>query len=237
VSAQLELPRIIPNWIMDDRYYYRKIPFNGIYIHTIFLDTNPCDSYFVQNDPKYWDPCGSQYPTCALNSNDDDFEGPCQFHQNILTQNCSTQYEWFVSLITTIYNNKSDLDWIIVVGHHPVYEITEQPFPAVIDKYADLYINGHTHLLNHYSINNGDAKYITTGSAGMVTVGSASLKDEHNNTREGDPLRYSTTTHHIQWTEKVAGFTLHRISNSGTTLTTDFIKYDGTTIYSFDIQK
>ena len=41
-----------------------------------------------------WDPCSSEYPTCSLDSNDDDFEGECQFHDNILSQDCATQLTW-----------------------------------------------------------------------------------------------------------------------------------------------
>lgn len=234
-SAQIELSNVIPNWIMDERYYYRKLASNGFTIHTIFLDTNPCDSYFVQSNPKYWDPCGSEFPTCALNGEDDDFEGPCKFHQNILTQNCSAQFVWFQTLIESIQKTKQEKDWIIIVGHHPVYEITEAPFPVLIDRYADLYINGHTHLLNHYSINGGDAKYITTGAAGMVSVGDTDK--QHEIVHQDDPLQLQKDSYNIVWSEKVAGFALHRIQNNGSSLVTNFIRYDGSTIYSFTIDK
>jgi hypothetical protein len=46
-----------------------------------------------------WDPCGDYYPTCSPGSTDDDYEGPCEFHANIMTQNCTVQYMWFKEVL------------------------------------------------------------------------------------------------------------------------------------------
>ena len=77
VSAQVELSSVIPNWIMDDRYYTRMIPVGTSRLFIVVLDTNPCNSWYVGEDKSKWDPCGTEYPTCSLHTTDDDFEGPC----------------------------------------------------------------------------------------------------------------------------------------------------------------
>lgn len=241
VSAQLEISTINKHWIMDDRYYLRKIKINEkLFIYSIFIDSNPCVYDYIQDNPKYWDPCGTEYPTCSLNDiNDDDFEGECKFHENILSQNCSEQYEWFSETLNELYSEKIDnkklniSTWIIVVGHHPVYEITEAPFYKLIDLYVDLYLNGHQHLLNHYRINNKN-KYMTTGAGGMVSV------SQHNTLSRNiiPSLRNSINTyvhHSIIWQNRIAGFTIHEFINNGVNLTTKFIKYDGSVIYEFTL--
>lgn len=241
VSAQLDIPSINKNWIMDDRYYIRKIKItDAIQVYAIFIDTNPCVYDYIQNDTNYWDPCGSEYPTCSLHNTDDDFEGVCRFHENILSQNCYEQYKWFSKNIKELYAEK-DLSisfnistWIVVIGHHPVYEITEAPFYELVDLYADLYINGHEHLLNHYEIN-GKQKYITTGAGGMVAITNTNLLE---GIKPIPTLRHTLEfqiPYTILWTDKVAGFTIHEFINGGKNLTTQFIKYDGSVIYEMTL--
>jgi len=57
----------------------------------IVIDTSPCVSDYRGTDQKYWDPCSTTYPTCSLDSTNDDFEGECMFHQNIVSQDCTSQ--------------------------------------------------------------------------------------------------------------------------------------------------
>ena len=77
VDAQIELANIYTNWIMDSRYYTRRITVDetsGTYISFIFLDTSPCISGYRSSDPANWDPCMTEYPTCSISNTDDDFE-------------------------------------------------------------------------------------------------------------------------------------------------------------------
>ena len=223
-SAQTELNTIIPNWIMDDRYYMKQISANII---LFALDTNPCIQDYRNDNPYYWDPCGSEYPTCSLDDTNDDFEGECKFHENILTQDCTEQFTWFNS---SIYQTKllHPNAWIIVIGHHPVYEINVEPFYTIIDQYADLYLNGHTHLLNYYSVL-GKTKYITTGAGGMVSVKSAETV-EH-----GEPGTPDVVSHDVIWTQRVAGYSRHNIINN--TLITEFIDWKSNVLSSFEVTK
>lgn len=43
----------------------------------------------------------TRYPTCSLDTTDDDFEGPCQFHENIISQDCQSQYDWLQSTLVS----------------------------------------------------------------------------------------------------------------------------------------
>jgi len=96
------------------------------------------------------------------------------------------------------------------------------PFASLIDQYADLYLNGHSHLLNHYSVNN-NSKYVTTGAGGMVSVGKTT--SEKNEKKLLESMKSSKVSYTTLWTQKVAGFTLHTLSDDGTSLTTDYIDW------------
>lgn len=210
VSAQLELNKRIPNWVMPERYYKTQIRNAIIYV----LDTNPCFQDYILDDPINWDPCGTEYPICTPYSNNK----PCEFHQNIIKESCQEQYDWFEKDLLLNYElYKSNKLWIIVIGHHTMYEVgTVLPFDLLIDKYSDLYINGHVHILGHYQYNE-NYKYITTGAASMTTT-----KSEINN-----PSTY-------QWAERKSGYTRHFLNDE--IIHTEFIDIYGNIIYHFDIQ-
>ena len=77
VQAQIDLSTKYPNWVMDDRYYTRRVALDAsknIYLSFIFLDTSPCVAAYRTNDPDNWDPCMTEYPTCSMINTDDDFE-------------------------------------------------------------------------------------------------------------------------------------------------------------------
>lgn len=212
VEAQCELSQSVHNWVMDSRYYSRRVALSGqVHISFIFLDTSPCVSAYRGDDESKWDPCGSDFPTC-----DPIDEGPCKFHENILSQNCSSQFQWFKQQISQVrwhtlqqawqlwcvlllfycfvkrnmdcnfqplmsrVRMKNDghiadtfsaqsprvaarliysslevpkKDWLIIVGHHPSDEMDVEDFVSVMAEHGfDLYLNGHTHLLNQYTL-------------------------------------------------------------------------------------
>ena len=148
------------NWHMPSRYYTERLQLtDGSYLTLLFLDTSPCVSDYRNSNPAYWDPCSATYPTCAIGNGDDDFEGTCLFHENIVSQNCQTQYSWLQSTLSTIPAD----DWLVVVGHHPIDEVDVADMTTLIQKRGfSLYLNGHTHYLSQYKLDGGGA-YITTG--------------------------------------------------------------------------
>jgi hypothetical protein len=225
-EAQLLLNETIPEWIMDDRYYHRRIELprdsgmgTGIIVNIIVLDTNPCVRDYRGTNRRLWDPCGTQYPDCSP------IAEPCRFHENILSQDCDTQLSW----AKNVFANIPDGEWVFVIGHHKAEEVNVANFQTTIldNPRVHLYLNGHNHNLEHYSVN-GQAKYITTGAGGMVIIGGDErLKIRRNTTK---PVVKSL------WSKVVTGFTSHIFDDAGTTLTTYFwdIKQNKS-IYSFDV--
>ena len=228
-AAQLELNQSIPYWIMDDRYYHRRVVFNysdsdtiQIPLNIIVLDTNPCVNDYRGDDRAKWDPCSIQYPTCSP------VAGECMFHENIIEQDCKMQLEWFNATLENIVPN----EWVFVIGHHKADEIDAEDFQSILNSNrVHLYLNGHNHNLEHYSID-GEPKYITTGAAGMVIIGSngrsnVKLHDEsavfENEKREVKSV----------WSKIVTGFTSHTFIDKGTKVRTDFWDVNQNKLHSF----
>lgn len=223
-EAQLRLNETIPEWIMDDRYYHRReiLPGN-ITVNIIILDTNPCVKDYRGTDRRRWDPCGTQYPDCSP------IAEPCRFHENILSQDCDAQLSW----AQKVFANIPEGEWIFVVGHHKAEEVNVADFQTTIfdNPRVHLYLNGHTHNLEHYSIN-GQSKYMTTGAGGMVIIGSDRKKRGHG----GVSTVHQHTVKSL-WSKIVTGFTSHVFKDNGNTLTTSFwdVKQNKS-VYSFDVQ-
>lgn len=230
-AAQLELNQSIPYWIMDDRYYHRRVVFNyndsgsdtiQIPLNIIVLDTNPCVNDYRGDDRAKWDPCSIQYPTCSP------VAGECMFHENIIEQDCKMQLEWFNATLENIVPN----EWVFVIGHHKADEIDAEDFQSILNSNrVHLYLNGHNHNLEHYSID-GESKYITTGAAGMVIIGSygrsnVKLHDVsavfENEKREVKSV----------WSKIVTGFTSHTFIDKGTKVRTDFWDVNQNKLHSF----
>ncbi len=216
-EAQLALNDTIPEWIMDDRYYHRRVVIpdgtgNAVnIINIIVLDTNPCVRDYRGEDRKLWDPCGTEYPDCSP------IVDPCRFHENILSQDCETQLTWAKSVLASIPADRSE--WVFVVGHHKADEINVADFQTTFldDPRVHLYLNGHQHNLEHYSVN-GQAKYMTTGAGGMVLSWLGFGRDDDNATSSSSSAVKSL------WSKTVSGFASHTFTNGngGNELTTEF---------------
>jgi hypothetical protein len=188
-DAQLRLNQTIPNWVMDGRYYHRRVLLRAGVLNIIALDTNPCVADYRGDDRAKWDPCGLQYPTC------EPVPDECRFHENIVQQDCAAQLAWFRATLDSI---DADNEWVFVLGHHKANEINVENFQALIsDPRVHLYLNGHTHNLEHYSIHN-DPKYMTTGAGGMVIM--------HQGQYQSQPQDQNARS---IWSKVVTGFTSH----------------------------
>lgn len=235
-DAQLGLNKTIPNWIMDNRYYHNRVILEpgdninndtSIILNIIVLDTNPCINDYRGKDRAKWDPCGVQYPTCAP------AQGECLFHENIIAEDCSAQVKWFNN---TLSNISSD-EWVFVIGHHKADEINTEDFQSLLDsKRIHLYLNGHNHNLEHYSIND-QAKYMTTGAGGMVLIGAngdfnAKLHDDLLN-----KIHHKKNDAKSIWNKIITGFSSHTFFDYGNKVKTDFWDVNKTILYSFTINK
>lgn len=204
VSAQLDLSQRIYNWVMPKRYYKHKINNVNIYV----LDTSPCIQDYINDDSTKWDPCSPLFPPCSPYKVYEE----CRFHQNILSQSCDEQFEWFKQdLMENLHDMKIQGEWVVVMGHHMVNQLNNENFQILIDKYADLYVNGHNHILGSYKLNSNE-KYVTTGAGSMVS--------EDSEVRNEDVYT---------WYEKKSGYTRHIFS--GNLVTTEFIDVYGNVIH------
>ena len=235
-AAQLELNQTIPQWIMDDRYYHRRVVLSNtdsstdsstnsiISLNIIVLDTNPCVNDYRGEDREKWDPCGTQYPTCSP------VAGECMFHENIIEQDCKAQLDWFNATLSDIPHN----EWIFVIGHHKADEIDAEDFQSMLNSSrVHLYLNGHNHNLEHYSID-GEPKYITTGAAGMVIIGN---NGKTNVKLHDESTQFKYKKHEVKsvWSKIVTGFTTHTFIDSGTKVRTDFWDVNQHILHSFTI--
>uniref|UniRef100_A0A7S2XDA4 Calcineurin-like phosphoesterase domain-containing protein n=1 Tax=Lotharella oceanica TaxID=641309 RepID=A0A7S2XDA4_9EUKA len=241
VSAQIDLSTLHPNWIMDDHYYTKRITVtDSVHISMVFIDTSPCVSEYRSSSSSGWDPCGSQYPTCSLtNDPSDDFEGPCKFHENIISQDCSTQFTWFKEQLSSIPSD----DWVIVVGHHPIDECDVEDLTSALQDHGfDLYLNGHAHTLTQYTVD-GTGAYVTTGAGSLVNtadqLGGTAARNLTKAKVEGAAHLDTNYGHSYKtiWNQKVAGFTAHSFNDDYTQLTTDYIDYSGNVVHSFTVTK
>jgi len=214
-------------WQMPDRNFTKRVHLGGSnYATLVFFDSNVCIADYRGSDPKGWDPCSGEYGECKQPS-----DQTCHFHDHIVAVSCEDQYNWLKSTLDGI----DESDWIIAVGHHEADSINVQDLTALLlARKVNLYLNGHTHALKHYQIDgNADIDWVTTGAGSMVYTKSQDLKDEDhicvNNTR--------THTAKELWYKKVTGFTTHTFSDDFTSLKTEFLGIDGSTLYSFTTSK
>eukprot|EP00756_Hemistasia_phaeocysticola_P034572 Hpha_TRINITY_DN16528_c1_g3::TRINITY_DN16528_c1_g3_i1::g.137259::m.137259/K14379/ACP5; tartrate-resistant acid phosphatase type 5 len=234
VDAQIELGKQYPHWVMDARYYSRRIALDDTHHMTfIALDTSPCISIYRSDNKTNWDPCSEQYPTCSIVSGSDQFEGPCLFHEHIMTQDCGAQYKWLSAELAKVPKD----DWLVIAGHHPADEVDVLDFTALLQQYpVDLYLNGHIHTLSQYTIDS-KGNYITSGAGSLVKT-----KDQEQDvavTKLAGGSVKGDNHHHFDtvWTKRVAGFTRSTFSSDFSSLTNSFIDYTGSVIHSFTVKK
>jgi hypothetical protein len=236
VQAQIDYAKLNKKWVMDDRYYTRRVPLEqGHFVTFIFIDTSPCIADYRSTSNKRWDPCGSQYPTCSLSSGDDDYEGKCGFHENIMTQSCDTQFAWFKAQLAKVPKD----DWLIISGHHAADEIDVLDFTGTMQDHGfDLYLNGHAHTLSHYSVD-GDGAYVTSGAGAMVNTEDQKAPHIIAKTSGQAEVQGRISTHKYQtiWNQKVPGFTTHTFSADYKTLKTEFVTFKGDVPHSFTVTK
>lgn len=241
VQVQLDMANMYKPWVMDSRYYSRRIPLgsSGVHATFIFIDTSPCVSEYRSSDRSGWDPCGTEYPTCSQqnpSNPNDPFEGPCEFNQNILTQNCTVQSLWFKNTLAAVDVN----DWLIVVGHHPSDEIDVEDFTTIMQQRGfDLYLNGHAHTMTHYSVD-GNSAFVTSGNGAMVLstdqLPTTAGKERTYNKTAGLNLReYGGHQYEQIFNMKATGFTTHTFSEDYQSLTTNFMTVDGQVQHSFKV--
>lgn len=206
-------------WVMPDRNFTKRIQLGGKnYATLVFMDTNPCIASYRGDKPSGWDPCSGTYGECKVQPAD-----KCYFHDHIIAQDCQGQYAWLKSTLDAIDKD----DWIIAVGHHEADQINVEDFTGLLlARKINLYLNGHTHALKHYQIDdNKDIDWVTSGAGCMV----------HTHDQDMEPLADEVRKHHATelFYKATSGFTVHTFSEDFSKLTTKILDASGSTIHSF----
>jgi hypothetical protein len=156
------------------------------------------------------------------------------FHENIIQQDCKTQLDWFNTTLSSI----PDTEWVFVLGHHKADEIDVEDFQDLLTGGGvHLYLNGHNHNLEHYSID-GQAKYITTGAGGMVIIGGVKLHKTSLNFAKGHSHNHNHHQDHqvkSVWSKVITGFTSHTFMEKGTKVKTEYWDTNQNMLYDFTI--
>ena len=231
VDAQLQMPKLFSNWVMDDRYYSRRMSLGADNFATfIFIDTSPCYKAYRSNNSSGWDPCGDAFPSC-----DPIHEGTCQFHENILSQDCTKQFNWFKKTLTQVHAD----DWLIVVGHHPADEINVEDFTGAMQTRGfDLYLNGHAHTLTQYAVD-GNPAFVTSGAGAMLHTSDQDVQHIAVKVNGGSVQDAVGSGHSYRtvWYDKIAGFTVHTFSSDFLRLKTEFVSHQGEILHDFEVEK
>jgi hypothetical protein len=213
--------------------------FEEVNISLVVLDATPCQKDFVDDDPKNWDPCGSVIPACP----------GCTFHENVIRQSCSSQLNWLNDILPRVPSN----DWKIVLTHAPAAELNVQDLLAPLQKHGfHLFINGHVHLMAHYTMDNRGA-YVTSGAACYIQVPNVtSIKSPPHDEHILGPEAPSPTTWwdsscpkretsghtcQIVYEEIIAGYTMHTFSPDFTVLYTSIYNYAGELLHLVETPK
>jgi len=205
-------------WIMPARNYTQRMLLgNGIYATWVFIDSSPCIAEYRSDNPAGWDPPADEAPL---------------FHPNIIAQDCTAQYNWLKQTLASV--NKSD--WLFVVGHHPADEIDVEDMTSLMQGATmDLYLCGHSHILELFEVDSKPTPYVISGAGCMVAVPNSTEPLSKHETRDGSGA--FNHTYKAIWSQKVAGFTAHTFSDDFLSLKTDFIDYTGKVVYSFTTNK
>lgn len=209
-------------WQLPSYYYTKRILLGGAqYATFIFIDSNPCIAAYRGSDPKGWDPCSGDFgDECAESPGD-----KCDFHDHIMTQDCSAQLAWFKKELAAVDEN----DWLFVVGHHEADQIDVEDFTAeMLSSKMRLYLNGHTHALKHYHIDSRtDIDWFTTGAGCMVHT-----KDQDTCTSALCGVQTKHTAKEIYY-GRLNGFTVHTFSDDFSSLTTNAFDVNGKVVHTF----
>jgi tartrate-resistant acid phosphatase type 5 len=147
--------------------------------------------------------------------------GPAQFfavNTNALTER---QLDWLRRELKL-----STAKWKVVYGHFPIYEATnysvEEPqrllLPILKEHNVDLYVNGHHHSMQHFSVDG--IEFVTSGAAGASVY---SLGD----TTKVDPRQ--------KFARAVPGFAVVDVTNDALTLR--FVGRDSQVLYTYTRRK
>ncbi len=144
-QAELDYNQLNPRWAMPARYYTTVYAVDAATnLRVVYLDTSPFVAEYRANPGGYPD---------------------------VAAQNTARQVAWADSVLSHATER-----WTVVIGHHPVYsigldhgnqpELVQQLQPLLTKYKVPLYLNGHSHTLQHIRPAGLPTDYITAGTGG-----------------------------------------------------------------------
>ncbi len=144
-QAEIDYGRLNPRWVMPARYYTQVYSVDAATkLRIVYLDTSPFVTEYRNNAGGYPD---------------------------LLAQNTIRQVAWLDSVLSHATER-----WTIVMGHHPIYSVgndhggqpeLQQQIQPLLAKYkVPLYMDGHSHTLQHLRPAGSATDYIVSGGGG-----------------------------------------------------------------------
>eukprot|EP00127_Corallochytrium_limacisporum_P000248 Clim_evm16s8 gene=Clim_evmTU16s8 len=142
--AEIEFSQKNPRWNMPDRYYKKRFDFNAPNMKKRVT----LDAVFIDTEP---------IATLTKSSSPK------------MREEVEEQWVWINSTLA-----ECDADYVVVVGHHPVYSVGEHgdtpnllPLGGLLSHYeVDFYLCGHDHMQEH--LMRDGVSYLVNGSGGKV---------------------------------------------------------------------
>ncbi|TBH73549.1 metallophosphoesterase [Aquirufa nivalisilvae] len=194
-QAEIDYSQISRRWNMPARYYSKTYKLSdGSQLLIAFLDTSPFELGYYQDEDE-------------------------PFRTNVASQDTSAQKKWFTDLMS-----KSNAQWKIAVGHHPL--VTSGPrkdrknhvansWQALMEKVGvDFYLAGHEHHLEYNQL---------------------SLKLHHMISGAGSKITALKSTEKAKFAQSANGFAAFFIQPK--VLEFQFVDESGKTLFSQQIKK
>jgi len=211
-QAQIDFSKmaIDPRWVMPNYYYTttREIPVTGQTLQLVAIDTVILDEAYARSmllEKIDGGVLGAQVLA--------EFDARAHVRAHAAVE----QLDWLEETLAG-----STADWLIVMGHYPVYSGGEHgttislanEVAPLLEKYnVDAYLCGHDHTQQH--IENAGVQYYVSGAGAL----------------RGSVKPISTTL----FAAVDPGFMVHQVS--GDEMTTTFMGHQGRPIYSHTIQR
>ncbi|MEO1053230.1 MAG: metallophosphoesterase [Bacteroidota bacterium] len=148
---------------------------------------------------------------------EDEYHRKAKYHQ-VLTQDTTAQLQWMDSVLNV------DVDWKIVVGHHPLYTggkrkddtsyVRPHVEPLLSKHNVDMYLAGHEHDLQHIKPDGKPTHHIVSGA--------------------GSEVRPTGTMEYTKFAEAIQGFVSAAINKDS--VYCQFVNLKGEMIYDFSIK-
>jgi len=204
-SAQIAYSAKSKRWVMPDLYYKKTFSFNGgaITIDAVFIDTVSLAGNSDDLEDEFGELPGPKDPKLA-----------------------ATQWEFIEGAL-----NSSTANYLVVVGHYPVYSAGEHgPTTVLVNqlkpmliKYGAHYFSGHDHDLSHISDGTG-VNYIVIGAGDNCCYAETNLSKIPKNSLKWGMFAGSGL---------LGGF--GSFVATAKTMTVNFYASNGTTLYSTEI--